>query len=129
MVLGVTIGTLQPEDVLFDSKTMHENDLGITKQDIAGNIANLSNGSAVTLIRSQDDLTLINGFRQLEIDKNPRFIEPGFYTDPILIPAGWTGIFTKSFFNSKVACFISGSSIRDEISFSVNIGLGLWCWL
>lgn len=67
-------------------------------------------GSATVLVASEDDLPPpLNGFRQLEIDKNYLFTEPGVFVDNIIIPAGFIGTIKKSFLNSQSIIYLGVS--------------------
>lgn len=106
-MVNVKLGGLLQEDIQNASKVIFENDSELTKRDSGIDLANLSNGSSIVLIASEDDLPpLIDGFRTLEFDKNYIFTEAAFYMDKILFPAGWTGSFRKSFFNSTSLIYL-----------------------
>jgi len=94
-----TIDELPPATVLNDSFIAFANAVGLTNNVAALILANLSNGSASVLITQESDLPpFIDGFRTLEQNKNYIFTEPATFTNPILIPAGWTGSIRTSFF-------------------------------
>lgn len=115
-MVNVKIGDLLQEDVQNDSKVIFENDSELTKRDSGKDLANLSNGSSIVLIASEDDLPpLIDGFRTLEFDKNYIFTEAGFYADKILLPAGWTGTCRKSFFNSTSLIYVGVDAMFNTL--------------
>lgn len=121
-MVNVEIGELLQEDIANASKIIFENDTGLTKRDDAIDVGNLSNGSAVVLISSEADLPpLIDGFRTLEQDKNYIFTEPGFFSDPILIPAGWLGRIQKSFINTNAVTYIGTSPMFSTLNIDGTI--------
>lgn len=59
-------------------------------------------GSATKLIASEADLPVTaNGFHTLEQDKNYIFTEPGSFSDPVLIPAGYIGSISSTFLSEN----------------------------
>ena len=85
-------------------------------------ITTFMNGSATVYISSESDLPpLFGGFHVLEQGKNYIFLEAMTIANPILFPAGWTGIVCRQVFNTDIIEYIGTETMFQTLNIDGTI--------
>ena len=96
---------------------------GTLNQEIPfSDITTFMNGSATEYISEESDLpALSGGFHKLEQGKNYIFLEAMTIANPILFPAGWTGIICRQVFNTDIIEYTGTATMFQTLNIDGTI--------